>query len=85
MSKATIAKQISTLEAVSSPITLTYEDTLFTYKNKRSIKRDSAFKARIDELYEQNSTALMERSILHIFGFSIQWKDLGFPATSCTN
>ena len=58
MSKATIAKQISTLEAVSSPITLTYEDTLFTYKNKKEYKTDSAFKARIDELYEQNSTAL---------------------------
>ncbi|MCX6246674.1 MAG: hypothetical protein NTW10_02975 [Bacteroidetes bacterium] len=58
MSKATIAKQISTLEAVSSPITLTYVDTLFPYKNKKEYKTNSEFKARIDELYEQNSTAL---------------------------
>lgn len=58
MSKATISKQISTLEAVSKPITLIYEDTLFTYKNKKEYKTDSAFRARIDELYEQNSTAL---------------------------
>ncbi len=58
MSKATIAKQISTLEAVSSPITLTYEDTLFTYKSKKEYKTDSTFKARIDELYERNSTAV---------------------------
>ncbi|MCX6304980.1 MAG: hypothetical protein NT040_08430 [Bacteroidetes bacterium] len=58
MSKATISKQISTLEAVSKPITLTYEDTLFTYKNKKEYKTDSAFRARIDDLYEQNSIAL---------------------------
>jgi hypothetical protein len=58
MSKATISKQISTLEAVAKPITLTYEDTLFAYKNKKEYKTDSAFKAHIDELYEQNSTAL---------------------------
>jgi hypothetical protein len=61
MSKATISKQISTLEAVSKPITLTYEDTLFTYKNNKEYKTDSAFRARIDELYEQNSTALNGR------------------------
>ena len=58
MSKATISKQISTLEAVAKPVTLTYEDTLFTYKNKKEYKTDSEFRARIDELYEQNSTAL---------------------------
>jgi len=58
MSKATISKQISTLEAVAKPITLTYEDTLFTYKNKKEYKTDSAFRAHIDELYEKNSTAL---------------------------
>jgi len=58
MSKATISKQISTLEAVSKPITLTYEDTLFTYKNKKEYKTDDAFRERIDELYERNSTAL---------------------------
>jgi len=58
MSKATISKQISTLEAVSKPITFTYEDTLFTYKNKKEYKTDSTFRAHIDELYEQNSTAL---------------------------
>jgi hypothetical protein len=58
MSKATIAKQISTLEAVSKPITLTYEDTLISYKNNIKYKTDNAFKARIDELYEENSTAL---------------------------
>jgi hypothetical protein len=58
MSKATISKQISTLEAVSKPVTLTYEDTLFAYKNKREYKTDSAFRERIDDLYEQNSTAM---------------------------
>ena len=58
MSRATISKQISTLQAVSSPITLTYEDTLFGYKNTKRYQTDSDFKARIDELYEKNSTAL---------------------------
>jgi len=58
MSKATISKQISTLEAVSKPITLTYEDTLFSYKNSREYKTDEAYRVRIDDLYEQNSTAL---------------------------
>jgi len=58
MSKATISKQISTLEAVSKPVTLTFEDTLFTYKNKKEYKTDSAFRVRIDDLYEQNSTAM---------------------------
>ena len=58
MSKATISKQISTLEAVAKPITLTYEDTLFPYKKRKEYKTDSAFRARIDDLYEQNSTAL---------------------------
>jgi len=58
MSKATISKQLSTLEAVATPITLTYVDTLFTYKNKKEYKTDSEFRAHIDELYEQNSTAL---------------------------
>jgi hypothetical protein len=55
---AAISKQISTLEALSKPITLTFEDTMFSYKNKREYKTDDAFRARIDELYEQNSTAL---------------------------
>ena len=58
MSKATISKQISTLEAVSKPITFIFEDTLCNYKNSREYKTDNAFSARIDELYEQNSTAL---------------------------
>ncbi len=58
MSKATIAKQISTLEAVSKPITFTYEDTLYSYKNKKEYKTDSAFRAHIDELAERNSIAL---------------------------
>src|ERR1039457_819429 len=58
MSKATISKQLSTLEAVAKPVTFTYEDTLFTYKNKKEYKTDSAFKAHIDELYEQNSNAM---------------------------
>jgi hypothetical protein len=58
MSKATIAKQISTLEAVASPVTFTYEDTLFSYKSSKAYKTDSTFKERIDELYERNSTAL---------------------------
>jgi len=57
MSKATISKQISTLEAVAKPITLTYEDTLSTFKNKKEYKTDSAFRARIEDLYEKNSTA----------------------------
>ena len=58
MSKATISKQISTLEAVSKPITFTYEDTLSGYKTAKEFNTDDAFKARIDELYDQNSTAL---------------------------
>jgi hypothetical protein len=58
MSKATISKQISTLEAVAKPITLTFEDTLYRYKNQKEYKTDFAFRERIDELYEQNSTAL---------------------------
>ena len=58
MSKATISKQISTLEAVAKPVTFTYEDTLFTYKSKKEYKTDSEFRAHIDELYERNSAAL---------------------------
>lgn len=61
MSKATISKQISTLEAVSKPITFTYEDTLYSYKKRKEYKTDSAFRAHIDELYEQNSIALNGR------------------------
>ena len=58
MSKATISKQISTLEAVAKPITFTYEDTLSAYKNKKEYKTDSTFRANIDDLCEKNSTAL---------------------------
>jgi hypothetical protein len=58
MSKATISKQISTLEAVSKPITLTFEDTLAAYRNKKEYKTDSDFREHIDDLYEKNSTAL---------------------------
>jgi hypothetical protein len=58
MSKATISKQISTLEAVAKPVVLTYEDTLFAYKRTRQYKTDSAFRERIDDLYEKNATAM---------------------------
>jgi hypothetical protein len=58
MSKATISKQIATLEAVAKPVTLTFEDTLYTYKNSGEYRTNSDFRDRIDELYERNSTAL---------------------------
>jgi hypothetical protein len=58
MSKATISKQISTLEAVSKPVTLTYEDTLVSYKSRKEYKTDSTFREHIDDLYEKNSTAM---------------------------
>ncbi|MDP1621328.1 MAG: hypothetical protein Q8M08_03225 [Bacteroidales bacterium] len=58
MSRAIIAKQLSSLETVSKPVTFYYEDTLFNYKNGPRYKNDSTYRLIIDELHEQNSTAL---------------------------
>ena len=43
MSRAIIAKQLSSLEAVSKPVPFTFEDTLFTSKNSKAYLNDSEF------------------------------------------
>jgi hypothetical protein len=57
MSRAIIAKQLSSLEAVSKPVPFTFEDTLFTSKNSKAYLNDSEFRDRIDDLVEKNATA----------------------------
>lgn len=58
MSKAIISKQLSSLEAGSQPVPFTYEDTLLNYKTRPEYARNSEYRERIDDLYEQNSDAL---------------------------
>jgi hypothetical protein len=71
MSKATIAKQLSSLEAVSKPVQFTYIDTLYAYKHRAEYKTDSVYREKIDDLAERNSAALYGSEPFFVFRDSV--------------